>query len=603
MFLYAFVLVLAAAGGLAPKPIESAFAGAERLAFDAQMRFLRDRFPRPLDNDVVLIGTDIDTESAFPEPIALWHKHFGKVYRALAIAKPLAVGVDIGLPERSFDKIVPGFDGDGPMMIGIFALKREAPLVFVQHVSDRDELIPVQENFLRIVKPENLGVDRQLQDPDGVSRRFAEALRYEGGAPVPTLAGQMLRQLNRNVGEGYIDYSVGGPPVRHIPMHEVEAWFDAGDEQRLRERFAGRIVLLGSMTGDRDRWFLPVKVIQLPEDMHRVEAPGAKFSQPGVATHLQVLRSHLSHGMLSPAPEWLAILLCAIAALAVLVRARPWVIVAGAVLFPLALLALSLMAIRQLQVLVPIAAITLTFWIALGVRGVYDAIKAVLARIQMLRTFAGQVSPAVMREMLQGHLDFGAGAKLADICVLFSDVRDFTALSEKMSPQIVTNVLQRYFDRMVSAVHKLDGTVDKFIGDGLMVFFGAPFKSADPCVDAVQCALEMMSELDALNIEFEREGLPTLTIGIGVNYGTVTVGNIGSSERHNYSAIGDAVNVAARVEGLTKELGRKIVITESVVSRIGERFHFDPLGEHKLKGHSPVMVWGIRTARATPTEK
>jgi adenylate cyclase len=110
----------------------------------------------------------------------------------------------------------------------------------------------------------------------------------------------------------------------------------------------------------------------------------------------------------------------------------------------------------------------------------------------------------------------------------------------------------------------------------------------------------MMAELDALNIEFEREGLPTLTIGIGVNYGTVTVGNIGSTERHNYSAIGDAVNVAARVEGLTKDLGRKIIITEEVVSRIGERFHFDPLGEHKLKGHSPVKVWGIRTARATP---
>ena len=97
-----------------------------------------------------------------------------------------------------------------------------------------------------------------------------------------------------------------------------------------------------------------------------------------------------------------------------------------------------------------------------------------------------------------------------------------------------------------------------------------------------------------------RESLPTLTIGIGVNYGTVTVGYIGSSERHNYSAIGDAVNVAARVEGLTKDLGRKIIITGAVVARIGEGFHFDPLGSHKVKGHSPVDVWGIRTARSTP---
>jgi adenylate cyclase len=206
-----------------------------------------------------------------------------------------------------------------------------------------------------------------------------------------------------------------------------------------------------------------------------------------------------------------------------------------------------------------------------------------------------------MKEMLGGGLRPGVGGELADICVLFSDVRDFTTLSENMPPAVVTTVLQRYFDRMVHAVHRYDGTVDKFIGDGMMVLFGAPRSSKDPCGDAVQCALGMMMALDSLNEEFEREGLPTLTIGIGINYGTATVGYIGSSVRNNYSAIGDAVNVAARVEGLTKELGRKIVITESVVSRIEERFHFDPLGTHKVKGHSPVKVWGIRTSRTAPS--
>ena len=192
----------------------------------------------------------------------------------------------------------------------------------------------------------------------------------------------------------------------------------------------------------------------------------------------------------------------------------------------------------------------------------------------------------------------GVSGQLAEVCVLFSDVRDFTTLSENMPPDVVTSVLHRYFDKMVKAVHRYDGTVDKFIGDGMMVLFGAPRKSVDPCSDAVQCALAMMASLDALNEEFRREGLPVLTIGIGINYGTVTVGYIGSTERHNYSAIGDAVNVAARLEGLTKDLGRKILITEAVVSRIEERFQFDPLGSHNLKGHSPVMVWGIRTVRA-----
>lgn len=604
-FLYAVVLVIVAAGMLLPHPENAPFADAERYAFDAQMRFLREHFPLPVENDVVLIGTDGDTEKAFPEPIALWHRHLAKTYRALALAKPRVVGVDIGLPERTFDGLVPGIDR--AMMIGLVALKHEAPLVIVQHIDDREELVPVQENYRGIVGIDNLGVDRQRKDPDGVSRRFYEDLRSaKTGETIPTLPGQMLRRLGRSVHEGYIDYSVGVAPMRYVRMHEVTAWFDAGDVGKIKAAFAGRVVLIGSMTGDRDRWVLPVRLLERPEDTlveegrRSFSGPAPTLSQPGVMIHVQVLRSHLARGMLATMPEWLRALLCAIVALAVLVRARPLTVAGAAILVPLGLAVTSLVSIRQAQVLMPLGSIVLAFWIALAVRAAYDLLEAILERIRMQRIFAGQVSPAVMKEMLRGGISAGVNAQLADICVLFSDVRDFTHLSEHMPPGIVTTVLQRYFDRMVKAVHKFDGTVDKFIGDGLMVLFGAPRKSADPCGDAVQCALEMMAELDALNREFESEGLPTLTIGIGVNYGTVTVGNIGSSERQNYSAIGDAVNVAARIEGLTKELGRKILITEAVVSRIGERFHFDPLGEHKLKGHSPVKVWGIRTARATP---
>jgi adenylate cyclase len=260
----------------------------------------------------------------------------------------------------------------------------------------------------------------------------------------------------------------------------------------------------------------------------------------------------------------------------------------------------GLYAIREHQLIVPVASLVFTLVAGFVTRAIVDGIENTVERGRLRRTFAGQVSPAVMNEMLAGSLSSGVNSRLADVCILFSDIRDFTALSERMSAELVTNVLQRYFDRMVRAVHRHEGTVDKFIGDGMMVLFGAPRKSADPCGDAVKCALDMMEELDELNAEFQSEGLPTLTIGIGINYGTVTVGNIGSSERHNYSAIGDSVNVAARLEGLTKELGRKIVITEAVVSRIGKGFQFDPLGSHRVKGHSPVNVWGIRTTRPAP---
>jgi adenylate cyclase len=318
--------------------------------------------------------------------------------------------------------------------------------------------------------------------------------------------------------------------------------------------------------------------------------------------HVQALRSLLSTGLLHPVPEWVRALLCLLVSLVVYIggNARPALVVVGALLAPVAMLAASLVAIVTAQVVLPVASMTFCLWFAVVVRGVFDATEAVVERLRLQQSFAGQVSPSVMKEMLAGSLMPGLSGQQAEVCVLFSDVRDFTTLSENMPPKVVTTVLQRYFDCMVQAVHRYDGTVDKFIGDGMMVLFGAPRKSTDPCSDAVRCALAMMRGLDELNEEFRREGLPVLVIGIGINYGTVTVGNIGSSERHNYSAIGDAVNVAARVEGLTKELGRKILITEAVVSRIEERFHFDPLGSHKVKGHSPVNVWGIRTAHVAP---
>jgi len=603
-FLYAIVMLIvvawaslsspghesAVAVDRAPGPIEEA----ERLAYDWEIRGLRRYHPRAIPNDIVLIGIDETTYSRFTEPFALWHRHYADVLHALARAKPLAVGVDVALPERSFDSIVPG--ADLAIMRGMFDLKRTAPLVYVQTVSDRGTLVPIQPNFRNILTPENLGIDQQIFDPDLVSRRFVE-LRGASGEPVVSLAGRMLRHLGLGVREGYIDYSVG-EPLAYVPMYKVAEM----DEQQLQRAFRGRVVLLGSLIGGTDRWRLPARLLEHDPGLARKGTDEGKLlEQPGMLIHAQVLRSHLSGTMLQPLGLWLQWIAIAFAALAVFVASAPAVVIAGGLTVTGAVILMGLTSIVSAHTLVPVASIVLTFWIALLVRGVFDGLEAVVERLRLQASFAGQVSPAVMKEMLGGTLSPGVSGKLADICVLFSEVRDFTTLSEKMPPEVVTTVLQRYFDRMVHAVHRYDGTVDKFIGDGMMVLFGAPRKSADPCGDAVQCALAMMEELDELNAAFGREGLPQLTIGIGINYGSVTVGNIGSSERHNYSAIGDAVNVAARVEGLTKELGRKIIITETVVSKIGERFNFDPLGTHNVKGHSPVKVWGIRTARVAPS--
>ena len=589
--LYLLVAVFLVAASRLPNREDAPLAILERLAFDYQMQVLRDHWPRPIENDVVLVGIDEGSEEVFTEPVALWHRHFARLFVALAEARPRAVGVDVVPPERSYDDIVPGYDL--ALFRSIRDLRQKTVAVFALTVDREGRAARMHPTFARVIGEEGLGIDQQLRDPDSVSRRFDEAaLGTERTAR--TLVGQMLRGLGLPVEAGYIDYSVGAR-MEYIPMQDVIAWKEQGQAERLRAAFAGRIVLVGYVLKRADRWELPVRLI----DVDQADGRG-RLSQPGVITHLQVMRSHLASGLLQPMGEALRWALCLLAAGLVFFHFR----LATALAIVLGLTAVvggaGLYAIRAHQLLVPVASIAFTLWAGFVTRAIVDGIENTVERGRLRRTFAGQVSPAVMNEMLAGSLSPGVSGQLADVCILFSDIRAFTTLSERMPPVVVTTVLQRYFDRMVHAVHRHEGTVDKFIGDGLMVLFGAPRKSDDPCGDAVKCALDMMSELDELNAEFENEGLPTLVIGIGINFGTVTVGNIGSSERHNYSAIGDAVNVAARLEGLTKELGRKILITESVVSRMGEGFHFDPLGTHQIKGHSPVGIWGIRTARPAP---
>jgi adenylate cyclase len=585
LFLAVVAIVLAAM--TLPSPGQAPLDQAERAAFDLQVNLLRAIRSRPIADDIVLIGLDDSMVASMPEPLALWHRHLAKVADALAIAGPRTVGIDVVLPERSYDKLLPG--GDLALIRSLFALGAGTQLVIARTVDQEGRIAPVHATFIKMLGEDRFGLDQHLLDPDYVARRFDESA-FGGEKAVQTLAGQIVRGQGLAVGKGYIDFSTG-ERFGYIPVQSVIEWLEKGDERQLRERFAGRIVLVGSVLRGIDRWQLPAKLVDWEHARGRYE-----LSQPGMVIHAQVLRSLLGAGLVSPLPPAFTWIACLIAASLVLVRSRGIVILLGAVAFPASWVLLSLFLLDR-QVLLPTASVVLAVWLALALRSAADALDTAEEKGRLKRSFAGQVSPDVLEEIVGGGLSPGVSGRTVEICVLFSDVRDFTTLSESMSPEKVTLVLQRYFDRMVRAVHRHEGTVDKFIGDGMMVLFGAPRASKDACGSAVSCALAMMEELDKLNVEFAAEGFPVLVIGIGINYGSVGVGNIGSSERHNYSALGDAVNVAARVEGLTKDLARKIIITDAVVNRLGDRFQFDPLGEHKLKGHSPVSVWGIRTAR------
>ncbi len=566
----------------------------ERLSFDLQMQLMRNFHPRPAKVEPVLIGMDDASEDVFEEPLAMWHEHLGKTIRALATVKPAVVGVDIQLPPKSFDKIKPGLDR--ALFTALLELKNVSPLV-VAHTVDRAGFIaPIHKPFLRVLGDETFAIDRVVEDPDRVARRFAETGVVNTGT-FPVFAAEIARKLGAKSGEGLIDYSVGGL-IHYIPIQQVIEWQESNNLNELRRQFAGRVVLIGTVAKSLDRWKLPVGMSDWERGGLGDDDQTLNPTQPGVIVHFQVLRSLLGDGLLRPLPSVWRWIICAMLLGFVFVASNRRTYLFAFIGAPLAFFALSVMLITA-NWYVPALTFTLVIWIAVGVGAVADAMQNLAEKNRFKQSFSGSVSPAVLQEMLAGNLAAGISAKTAEVCVVFTDIRGFTGISESLSPEAVTSLLTRYFDRMVGSVHRFDGTMDKFMGDGMMVLFGAPRSLANPCESAVRCGFDMVEQLRKLNAEFAAEGLPPLEIGIGINYGKVVVGNIGSTERHNYSAIGDAVNVASRIEGLTKRLGTPIVMTDSVKAQLPDGFEMIDCGEQALRGHSSMQLWGVKAVPAS----
>ena len=568
----------------------------ERLSFDLQMQLMRNFHPRPAKIEPVLIGMDEASEDVFEEPLAMWHEHLGKTVRALATAKPAVVGIDIQLPPKSFDKIKPGLDR--ALLTALNDFKAVAPLV-VAHTVDRAGFIArIHTPFLRVLGDETFAIDKMLEDPDLVPRRFSETGVVNTGT-FPVFAAEIARKIGLQPGEGLIDYSVGGL-IHYIPIQQVIEWQESNNVKELERQFAGKVVLVGYVAKSQDRWQLPVAMSVWEKGGAGGDDEALNKKQPGVTIHYQVLRNLLGSGLLSPLPiVWQWIFSAMLLMFVFMPSTRPTYLFAF-VVAPLAFFALSVTLIT-VNWYIPAVTFTLILWVAVGVGAVAEGMQT-RARENLIRqSFSGSVSPTVLQEILAGNLAGGVSAKTAQVCVMFTDIRGFTGISESLSPEAVTSLLTRYFDRMVGSVHRFDGTMDKFMGDGMMVLFSAPIGLPNPCESAVRCGFDMVEQLRKLNEEFAAEGLPPLEIGIGINYGKVVVGNIGSTERHNYSAIGDAVNVASRIEGLTKRLGTPIVMTDSVKAQLPDGFEMIDCGEQALRGHSPMQLWGVKAVPVLPS--
>jgi len=223
-------------------------------------------------------------------------------------------------------------------------------------------------------------------------------------------------------------------------------------------------------------------------------------------------------------------------------------------------------------------------------------VKEFFQKQQIKKQFEHYLAPAMVKKLQKDPGLLKLGGETKTMTFMFSDIRGFTPISEKYkgNPEGLTKLINRFLTRMTDIIIANGGTIDKFMGDCIMAFWNAPIDDAEHEEHAVQAALEMQEELKLLNQELTAEGLPNINIGIGINTGEALVGNMGSNQRFDYSVIGDAVNLASRLESSSKTLGKTLVIGEDTVKTAKYNYNFDYVDEITVKGKTePIKVYTI----------
>jgi class 3 adenylate cyclase len=232
-------------------------------------------------------------------------------------------------------------------------------------------------------------------------------------------------------------------------------------------------------------------------------------------------------------------------------------------------------------------------------RGLISEASSRQAEARQVRdVLARYVSRPVAEAILAGAATLSAGRRQR-VTVMFTDIRGFTALSEHLSPEEVVAFLNAYFSRMVGAVFAQEGMLDKYMGDGMMAVFGAPIVHEDHALRAVKAAFRMREELEGLNAELVARGQPRVAIGIGIHTGECVIGNIGTEQRLDYTAIGDTVNTASRIEGLTKEHQADILVSADTHAELQGQVVGRPVLAVRVRGRSaPLDLYALEQLSA-----
>ncbi|HWI18635.1 MAG TPA: adenylate/guanylate cyclase domain-containing protein [Vicinamibacterales bacterium] len=347
--------------------------------------------------------------------------------------------------------------------------------------------------------------------------------------------------------------------------------------------FKGRTVIVGATA----------------EGLHEAFAtPFPRGEINGPEVHANMIDALSGARTIVPAPAWVGVALVTAAVAVVGVSGaflNAWLTGVAAAVFALLFAWLSVGIFARgtwIPVAVPLIALVLAFVGDLAWKYFVEGRE----KRQIKKLFSRYVSKDVYDQLVANPSLAALGGSRRHMTVLFSDIRGFTTMSEKGTPEDVVGQLNQLFTRMVAVVFAHRGTVDKFVGDMIMALYSAPLDDEEHAEHAVQTALAMIRTLQEMNVEWAAQGKPQLDIGIGINTGEMIAGNVGSESIMSYTVIGDAVNLGARLESLNKDYGTRIIISEATRRELKGRYDIHPLGDVIVKGKSqPVAIYEVKS--------
>ncbi|MFW3380272.1 CHASE2 domain-containing protein [Aliarcobacter butzleri] len=591
----------------------------------------------PHNQNVVIV--DIDETSI--KSLGQWpwsRDKLAKILENLTLANVGIVGLDIVFAEEDrtsphkilqdlkiYKKDVPNYDlefanvvENSPVILGyqfdlvkkdnVNAKVPQIPAIFIEKDKPQDKsyLIEAYNTILNIPqiqdKAYSSGFFNNIPDDTGIIRSVPLIISYDDTI-YPSLALEVIRVIN-DTQKVVVQYDENG--ISNIVLDDISIPTDRYGRMLINfrgpERSFKYISAIDIYNNSFDKSEIDGKIVLIGTSaagLFDLRATPFDSIFPGVEVHANIIDNILMQDFIYKA-SWLdganILIIFVLSIIVVMLTtyttfwANPIIFISFSTSYLFLVYNLLFDYGIVLNILFPIA----TVLIASIMTTLFDYFYNIKKEEAIKAKFASKVSKNVMDDILKNIDKNEFSAKSKEVTIFFSDIRGFTNISEKLDAKELISFLNRYMQPMSEIIIKYQGTIDKFIGDAIMAYWNAPIDIKNHCDLALKASLEQLEVLEKLNVELQKENLPKIDIGIGLNTGTVIVGEMGSSLRSDYTVIGDTINLGSRVESLCKYYDSKLNISNFTKDKLQEKYIFRFLDLVKVKGkNEPVEIWQV----------